>query len=88
MKRLSSQWDAPRLADSLGALECKVRQVIEVGDHTFFIGAVTHKVLRPDAPRLHHIDISLQEMITAERANDATTTSGRSRPAEGSTLQS
>ena len=47
---------APRLADSLGALECKVRQAVEVGDHTLFIGEVTHKVLRGDAARLHHLD--------------------------------
>jgi flavin reductase (DIM6/NTAB) family NADH-FMN oxidoreductase RutF len=53
--------DAPRLADSLGALECRVRQIIEVGDHALFIGEVTREVLRPDAPRLHHVDVRLRE---------------------------
>jgi flavin reductase (DIM6/NTAB) family NADH-FMN oxidoreductase RutF len=57
--------DAPRLADSLGALECKVRQTIEMGDHTFLIGEVTHMVMRADAPRLHHIDIRLGETSLA-----------------------
>jgi flavin reductase (DIM6/NTAB) family NADH-FMN oxidoreductase RutF len=55
--------DAPRLAQSLGALECKVRQVVEVGDHTLFIGEVTHTVMRTDAPRLHHIDIRIVEGV-------------------------
>ena len=56
--------DAPRMADSLGALECKVQQTIEVGDHTFFIGEVTHSVLRSDAPRLHHIDIRQRTIVS------------------------
>ena len=59
--------DAPRLADSLGALECKVRQAIEVGDHMLFIGEVTHKVLRADAPRLHHLDSRLIETSVTEQ---------------------
>jgi flavin reductase (DIM6/NTAB) family NADH-FMN oxidoreductase RutF len=58
--------DAPRLADSLGALECRVRQAIEVGDHTLFVGEVTHKLLRADAPRLHHLDSRLSEASLAE----------------------
>lgn len=48
--------DAPRLADSLGALECKVQQTIEVGGSTLFVGEVTHAILRKQAPRLHYID--------------------------------
>ena len=63
--------DAPRLAESLGALECRVRQTIEVGDHVFFVGEVLHKVLRADAPKLHHLDVRLKEMSLAfERARD------------------
>lgn len=57
--------NAPRLADSLGALECKIKHTIEMGDHTFFVGEVTHMVMRADAPRLHHIDIRLRESILA-----------------------
>jgi len=57
--------DAPRLAGSLGALECKVRQTIEVGDHTLFVGEVSHKVLREDAPRLHHVDIRMTDTPAA-----------------------
>ena len=57
--------NAPRLADSLGALECKVTQTIEMGDHIFLVGEVTHMVMRADAPKLHHIDIRLREMILA-----------------------
>jgi flavin reductase (DIM6/NTAB) family NADH-FMN oxidoreductase RutF len=53
--------DAPRLAESLGALECRVQQTLEVGDHTLFIGEVTHKIHRADAPRLHHLDVRLRE---------------------------
>jgi len=52
--------DAPRLARSLGALECRVRETIEVGDHTLFIGEVTKTVVRAEAPRLHHIDVRLK----------------------------
>jgi flavin reductase (DIM6/NTAB) family NADH-FMN oxidoreductase RutF len=53
--------DAPRLADSLGALECRVQQTVEIGDHVLFIGLVTRAVQRPDAPRLHHLDVRLKE---------------------------
>ena len=56
--------DAPRLADSLGALECRVQQTLELGDHTFFIGEVTLQVLRSNAPRLHHLDVRLEAMVT------------------------
>lgn len=48
--------DAPRLADSLGALECKVQQSIDVGISTLFIADVTHSILRSDAPRPHYLD--------------------------------
>ena len=57
--------DAPRLAQSLGALECKVVQAVEVGDHTFFIGEVTRAVMRAEAPRLHHIDTRITEWVDA-----------------------
>jgi flavin reductase (DIM6/NTAB) family NADH-FMN oxidoreductase RutF len=52
--------DAPRLAHSLGALECRVRQTIELGDHTLFIGEVTRTIVRAEAPRLHHLDVRLK----------------------------
>ncbi len=75
-KEQAQSVDAPRLADSLGALECKVRQVIEFGDHTLFVGEVTHKVLRADEPRLHHIDIRMQEMIAAGQDADRVPAAG------------
>lgn len=53
--------DAPRLAQSLGALECRVRQVLEVGDHILFIGEVTRTVYRAEGPRLHHLDVRLRD---------------------------
>jgi flavin reductase (DIM6/NTAB) family NADH-FMN oxidoreductase RutF len=61
--------NAPRLAQSLGALECKVQQVVEVGDHTLFIGQVMHTVMRTDAPRLHHIDTRITEWVDAAQAD-------------------
>lgn len=76
--------DAPRLADSLGALECRVQQVLEVGDHTLFIGAVSHTVQRDSAPRLHHLDIRLWEVaesFEAADAVDAARAQGEDRPA-------
>jgi flavin reductase (DIM6/NTAB) family NADH-FMN oxidoreductase RutF len=57
--------NAPRLAQSLGSLECKVRQAVEVGDHTLFIGEVTRAVMRAEAPRLHHIDARITEWVDA-----------------------
>jgi flavin reductase (DIM6/NTAB) family NADH-FMN oxidoreductase RutF len=53
--------DAPRLVHALGALECRVRQIVEVGDHTLFIGEVTRTVLRAQARRLHHLDVRLKD---------------------------
>lgn len=64
-KEQAESVDAPRLADSLGVLECKVCQTLEVGDHTLFIGEVTREVMRADAPRLHHIDIRMSEAVVA-----------------------
>lgn len=61
---------APRLAESLGAIECRVQQVVEVGDHTLFIGEVTHQVLRNNAPRLHHIDVRLKETASTFETAD------------------
>jgi flavin reductase (DIM6/NTAB) family NADH-FMN oxidoreductase RutF len=54
--------DAPRLARSLGALECRVQQTVEVGDHTLFIGEVMRTVFRGEARRLHHLDVRLKEV--------------------------
>jgi flavin reductase (DIM6/NTAB) family NADH-FMN oxidoreductase RutF len=62
-KEQAESVDAPRLADSLGVLECKVRQTLEVGDHTLFVGEVTREVMHADAPRLHHIDLRLSEAV-------------------------
>ncbi len=45
-----------RLKDALGYLECEVVQVMEVGDHTLFVGAVRHAAQKGDAARLHHVD--------------------------------
>jgi flavin reductase (DIM6/NTAB) family NADH-FMN oxidoreductase RutF len=79
--------DAPRLADSLGAIECRVQQVVEVGDHTLYIGAVAHTVYRDSAPRLHHLDARLRDTAgTFEGADafDATRAHLRDRPATDS----
>lgn len=58
--------DAPRLADSLGALECTVRQAMDLSDyHTLFIGEVKHEILRADAPRLHHIDTRIADRASS-----------------------
>ncbi len=54
--------DAPRLADALGVLECRVVRAVETGDHTFFVGEVTHEVFRGQAPRLHHLDSGLRDI--------------------------
>jgi flavin reductase (DIM6/NTAB) family NADH-FMN oxidoreductase RutF len=54
--------NAPRLADSLGSIECRVRQTVEVGDHTLFIGEVARTVFRAAGPRLHHLDVRLGEV--------------------------
>jgi flavin reductase (DIM6/NTAB) family NADH-FMN oxidoreductase RutF len=71
-KKEAESVDAPRLAESLGALECKVRQTIDVGDHTLFIGEVTRTVYCADAPRLHHLDIRLKDTVAAfERGGQA-----------------
>ena len=53
--------DAPRLVHALGALECRVRQIVEVGDHTLFVGEVTRTVFRAQARRLHHLDVQLKD---------------------------
>jgi flavin reductase (DIM6/NTAB) family NADH-FMN oxidoreductase RutF len=72
--------DAPRLADSLGALECRVRQTLEVGDHTLFIGEVTRTIYRADAPRLHHLDLRMRDTAeTIESATPADAASGAGR---------
>ena len=55
--------NAPRLAQALGSLECKVRQTLEVGDHTLYVGEVMHTVMREEAPRLHHLDSRLEKII-------------------------
>jgi flavin reductase (DIM6/NTAB) family NADH-FMN oxidoreductase RutF len=69
-KEQAQSVDAPRLADSLGALECRVHQVLEIGDHTLFIGAVTHAVSRDNAPRLHHLDVRLRDTAATYEGMD------------------
>ena len=54
--------NAPRLAQALGSLECRVRQTLEVGDHTLYVGEVMHTVMREEAPRLHHLDSRLEKI--------------------------
>ena len=53
---------APRLAESLGFLECRVTQAVEAGDHTFFIGEVTHEAFRAAAAQLYHLYGGLAEV--------------------------
>jgi flavin reductase (DIM6/NTAB) family NADH-FMN oxidoreductase RutF len=62
LKEEAESVDAPRLAHSLGALECRVRQTVEVGDHTLFVGEVTRTVFRAEGPRLHHLDVRLKDV--------------------------
>jgi flavin reductase (DIM6/NTAB) family NADH-FMN oxidoreductase RutF len=57
--------DASRLAEALGFLECRVVRIVEVGDHTLFVGRVVHEVSRASAPRLHHLHRDLADQ--AER---------------------
>ena len=64
--------NAPRLAKSLGALECKVVKEVPVGDHALFIGEVLHTVMRADAPRLHHIDTRAAEWGDAGHSETST----------------
>jgi flavin reductase (DIM6/NTAB) family NADH-FMN oxidoreductase RutF len=62
-KEAAETIDAPRLAEALGWLECRVEQVVEAGDHTFFISRVTlSRFQGVNAPRLHHLDSSLKEI--------------------------
>ncbi|HEY3282535.1 MAG TPA: flavin reductase family protein [Armatimonadota bacterium] len=42
----------PVLAQGLAYLECEVRDLSEVGDHTLFIGEVTHACLQAEGPPL------------------------------------
>jgi flavin reductase (DIM6/NTAB) family NADH-FMN oxidoreductase RutF len=52
---------APRLAEALGWLECRVDQVVEAGDHTLFISRVTlSRFQGVNVPRLHHLDSGLK----------------------------
>ena len=61
-KKEAQMVNAPCLSEALGILECKVIQDITVGDHFLFIAEVLHATLQLDAPRLHHIDVSLSEI--------------------------
>lgn len=56
--------DAPRLAAALGFIECRVEQMVDVGDHTLFIGRVTHRENRLEGARLHHLDSGLADQAT------------------------
>ncbi|HZV13514.1 MAG TPA: flavin reductase family protein [Candidatus Kapabacteria bacterium] len=51
--------DVPRLPNTLGFLECKVQQILDVGDHTLFIAEVTYEEFHGNDPQLYHLDGSL-----------------------------
>lgn len=44
--------DCPRVEDSLGYVECKVKHEMETGDHIVFIGEILHSEHKRDGRRL------------------------------------
>lgn len=57
--------DVPRLTEALGVIECRVEEMHEVGDHTFFVGRVLHASGQQSAQRLHHLDSELAPQSNA-----------------------
>lgn len=80
--------DAPRLAEALGSLECRVQRTMDVGDHVMFIGEVTHVAHRADARRLHHLDVQLKDVVAAFEAGDARPSGKEDAPAVSMTERS
>lgn len=54
-KEESEKIDCPRIREALGFLECKVLQLIEVGDHVLFIAEVINSGLKKHGKRLFHL---------------------------------
>lgn len=67
MREEAESVDSPRLANTLGFLECRVEQVVETGDHTFIIGRITHEAYRASAPALHHLYGELATVVDTFR---------------------
>ena len=55
IKEEAEKINCPRIKETLGFLECKVLQEIEVGDHILFIAEVVNSGLREHAKRLFHL---------------------------------
>ncbi len=55
--------DAPRLAEALGVIECRVEQAHQVGDHTLFVGRVTYASGQRSTKRFHHLDSDLADQV-------------------------
>lgn len=58
-KEEATSINAPRLADALGFLECRVIESLEVGDHTLYVGQVSHAAQQEHDKTLHHLDHGL-----------------------------
>jgi flavin reductase (DIM6/NTAB) family NADH-FMN oxidoreductase RutF len=54
-KEESDKIDCPRIKESIGYLECQVKQKIPIGDHTIFIGHVHNHKLKYEKSRIFHI---------------------------------
>lgn len=46
--------DCPRIKEALGFLECRVKEKIEAGDHTIFIGVIHFSHLKQEKARIYH----------------------------------
>ncbi len=61
--------DAPRLASTMGFLECKVRNIVEVGDHTLFIGEIIYEEFHGNEPQLYHLEGTLEAQAKSFEKN-------------------
>ena len=50
----SGQLDLPVLDNTLAAIECRLRNVLDGGDHTIFVGEVVDAEVREGAPLLYY----------------------------------
>jgi len=50
----SGQLDLPVLDNTLAAIECRLRNVLDGGDHTIFVGEVVDAEIREGAPLLYY----------------------------------
>ena len=50
----SGQLGLPVLDNTLAAIECRLREALDGGDHTIFVGEVVHTEIREGAPLLYY----------------------------------